>query len=297
MTDSLKSSIEEILHQATGEKVSVELGISISGGCINNAASLKTSLGETLFLKYNTNADPFMFRGEANGLEELSKGKTLRIPRVYGYSDDDSKDTPFILMEYIASGPKDKGFYEAFGRGFAGMHRVTQKQYGFSEDNYIGSTPQINGWMDNWPDFFRERRLGYQIDLARKSGLWDDQMDRWWESLSFRLEEFIGTPYEPPSLLHGDLWSGNYMAGPEGEPCIIDPAVYYGSREADLAMTEVFGSFDSRFYDAYRESYPIEPDYKDRKEIYKLYHLLNHLNLFGRSYEASVRSILKHFGS
>ncbi|MDH4129570.1 MAG: fructosamine kinase family protein, partial [Spirochaetota bacterium] len=210
-------------------------------------------------------------------------------------SEKQSNVTPFILMEYLQSAPKKSNFFEEFGRNFAKLHKITKSQYGFFEDNFIGKTPQINQWMDEWVDFFRDKRLGYQVELAKKSNLWNEKLNKLWEKLESRLDELIGNPKEPASLLHGDLWSGNYLVGPTGEPILIDPAVYYGSREADLAMTELFGGFDRTFYDSYKEEYPIEPEYDDRAQIYKLYHLLNHLNLFGKQYESSVLSIMEHF--
>ncbi|MDH5682180.1 MAG: fructosamine kinase family protein, partial [Spirochaetota bacterium] len=280
MDDKLKTAIEEMLEKITAEKITVRPGISISGGCINNAMSIQTSLGDTLFLKFNPKSPAGMFKAEADGLAELGKCDSLLIPKVMAYSDAGSEITPFILMEYIVSGQKTKSFWEDFGRGFAAVHRITEKRFGFGEDNFIGSSPQVNGWMDNWVDFYREKRLGQQIELAKKNNLWSTGPEKLWNILSAKLEELIGEPEEPASLLHGDLWSGNYIVGPRGEAGLIDPAVYYGNREADLAMTELFGGFDSRFYDAYRESYLLAPGYPDRVDIYKLYHLINHLNLF-----------------
>ena len=295
MNNKLKLSIEKALSNIYSDNISIEKGVSITGGCINSATLIKTSIGESFFLKYNDASPKGMFQAEAFGLNELSKSDGLKVPAVVAYSDDPKDGIPFILMEYVISGGKGKEFYEAFGRGFAKLHQTTKGQYGFSEDNFIGSTPQVNGWMDSWVSFFREKRLGYQVELAKSKGLWDSKLEKMWNSLSQKLDDIIGNPKEPASLLHGDLWSGNYIVGPKGEPCLIDPAVYYGSREADLAMTKLFGGFDPHFYNAYKEAYPLEPDYENRFQIYKLYHLINHLNLFGRSYDGSVRSILERF--
>lgn len=292
---TLKSFIEKLLEKELGSKVVIEMGSPKSGGCINCATLIKTDAGNTFFLKYNPSSPSNMFQAEANGLKELSKAEQLRVPKVIAFSEYQADVTPFILMEYLPSAQKSDHFFELFGRGFAQMHQIKQQQYGFFENNFIGSTPQINDLMDNWVDFFREKRLGYQVELAKKSNLWSSKLDQLWDQLSSKLEEIIGEPNEPPSLLHGDLWSGNYIVGPEGKPCIIDPAVYYGNREADLSMTELFGGFDRRFYDSYKEAYPLEPGYNDRVKVYKLYHLLNHLNLFGSSYQGSVKAILQHF--
>lgn len=295
MDQSVKNQLEKLLSESTGEAVSLKPGVSISGGCINHAMTVYTSTGETLFLKYNRDASPKMFQAEAKGLIELAKAEAIHIPKVIAYSEEDGKESPFILMEYLPSKQKSKNFYETFGRQFASLHKYTKKHYGFDEDNYIGSTDQINDWMENWVDFFREQRLGYQIELAKKNSYWSSDLEKLWESVSSQLDELIAKPEEPASLLHGDLWSGNYITGPNGEPCIIDPAVYYGRREADLAMTELFGGFDTKFYSAYNEAYPLEPGYEERSKIYKLYHLLNHLNLFGTGYLGQVQSILKYF--
>ncbi len=296
MTEILKTTLGKILRDSVkDQQISITKSYSISGGCINEVHAVNTNTGETFLLKYNDSSPSQMFKAEYQGLEELSKNKSLRIPKVFSYSDKQYNDQSFILMEYISSSAKTKKFYEIFGRGFADLHRITNNQYGFSEDNYIGSTPQVNGWDDDWVSFFREKRLGYQIGIAKKNNYWSTDLDQSWEKLSHRLDELIGEPKEPPSLLHGDLWSGNYIVGPSGEPCLIDPSVYYGSREADLSMTELFGGFNPQFYDAYKESYPLESGYKERFNIYKLYHLLNHLNLFGTSYLGSIQDIMKRY--
>lgn len=299
MDKSVKENIEKLLTENSAEEIRIKPGVSISGGCINSAMTVYSNSGDTFFLKYNTSASPKMFQAEAKGLMELAKAKAISIPRVIAYSEDSSKDTPFILMEYIQSIQKAKDFDELFGRQFAELHKYSSDEYdgkfGFIENNFIGSTDQINDWTDSWVDFLREKRLGFQIDLARKNNYWKPELEKLWESLSSQLDDFIGSIDEKPSLLHGDLWSGNYLVGTKGEPCIIDPAVYYGSREADLAMTELFGGFSPEFYSAYKESYPLESGYEERSKIYKLYHLLNHLNLFGTGYLTQVQSILEYF--
>jgi fructosamine-3-kinase len=217
---------------------------------------------------------------------------------VIGVGGGDGSDAPpFLLMECIETGRPAGGFFEAFGRALALLHREARgARYGFERDNYIGATEQPNDWNDDWTAFWREQRLGYQLALARRQGLSDGAMIRHGDRLLERLDTLIGEPAEPPSLLHGDLWGGNYLVDERGGPVLIDPAAYYGRREADLAMTHLFGGFDARFHRAYEEVWPLEEGAAERLEIYKLYHLLNHLNLFGGSYYGGCMAILRRFG-
>ena len=166
--------------------------------------------------------------------------------------------------------------------------------FGFEEDNYIGATPQPNAWTDDWVTFFAEQRLGFQLRLAADNGF-GGELARLGERLLSRLGELIDEPAEPACLLHGDLWGGNYLCDAEGQPVLIDPAAYYGRREAELAMTTLFGGFDSAFYGAYEEAWPLAPGSAERLEIYKLYHLLNHLNLFGGGYLGGCLGVLRRF--
>jgi fructosamine-3-kinase len=176
----------------------------------------------------------------------------------------------------------------------AAQHRVLSPSFGLDDDNFIGANPQPNQRSDNWLTFFREQRLGFQMELARRNNLLPAQRARRLETLLNRLGDWL--PAQPPaSLLHGDLWGGNWLATASGEPALIDPAVYYGHREADLAFTELFGGFPAAFYTAYKAAWPPDPGYKERKDLYNLYHLLNHLNLFGEGYGGSVDSILQQY--
>ena len=217
------------------------------------------------------------FAAEADGLEALRPH--IRVPKVLdrGIEGDKAGGKAFIVLERLDL--QRSGDYAALGRMLAALHRQTNPRFGWQRDNYIGLTPQINSWRDSWADFFRECRIRPQLELARRN--------------SFDLEvNFDLVNHRPqPSLLHGDLWSGNVGFTPG--PVVFDPAVYYGDREADLAMTELFGGFPREFYRAYDEAFPLDPGYEKRKHLYNLYHLLNHLNIFGGSYLGQVRATLR----
>jgi fructosamine-3-kinase len=219
---------------------------------------------------------------------------SIRVPLPVGTGGEEDGSIPFIIMENIETGRAKTDFHKTFGRQFAELHKSSQQgRFGFDHDNYLGSTPQPNGWKESWVEFWREHRLGHQLALARKQGLSDPELERRGDLLLDRLEGLIGEPAEPACLLHGDLWGGNYLADSAGEPVLIDPAAYYGRREADLAMTMLFGGFDRSFYAAYEETWSLAEGSEVRLEIYKLYHLLNHLNLFGGTYYSGCIGILR----
>ena len=294
---------------------------ALGGGCINNASRLDTEAGP-LFLKFNSSAPPDMFEREAEGLNALAdlshppgpllspegrekgvpiqhdtpfpKGKgagglglTPRIPHVLSFGTD------FILQEFIAPTPRRSDFWETLGAQMAALHSVTSPQFGFEHDNYLGSTPQINTWEADGYKFFAGHRLRYQADLASRKRLLDPADLQRIDSLIARLPDLI--PSQPASLIHGDLWSGNIHTGPQGEPVLIDPAAHYGWAEAELAMMTLFGVVPSAFFRAYESVRPLSPHCAERFDLYNLYHLLNHLNLFGESYAGSVRTILRRY--
>ena len=298
MNDSLKTAIERLLEQLTGITTRIIDDNPSGGGCINDARVIRLEDGRRFFLKSNPRPLPGLFEREAEGLEALAKAEAIRVPRPIGVGGEKQKTIPFILMEYIEPGRPQSGFQETFGRQFARLHQNTRTQrFGFDHDNYLGSTPQPNGWKEDWVEFWRERRLGFQLDVARKNRLSDPEMNRLGDHLLERLDDLIGEPSEPACLLHGDLWGGNYLADERGAPVLIDPAAYYGRREADLAMTYLFGGFDRRFYEAYEEVWPLAPGSETRLEIYKLHHLLNHLNLFGGGYRGGCLAILRRLAA
>lgn len=259
----------------------------VGGGCINNGARLATASGHTFFLKTNSSAPPDMFAREAEGLEALRVPDGPRVPRPYLWGRD------FLLLEDLAPASRRPDFWETLGRQLAALHRHTNPRFGFAHDNYIGSTPQPNPWTEDGYAFFAEHRLLFQARLAHRRGLLSQEDVRRVERLAARLPDLV--PPQPASLLHGDLWSGNVIPDEHGQPALIDPATHYGWAEAELGMTQLFGGFPEAFYRAYEEVRPLTPGWRERFPIYNLYHLLNHLNLFGESYYGSVRQVLRRY--
>lgn len=290
MDPSLRQVVAGALYQS-GCSVEIASARPVSGGSINSAYLLTLEDGRRVFLKSNPAPLPHMFEREAEGLRTLADARHLRVPRPIAYGDD---PTPFLVLEAIDVGSPGPEFFEDFGRRFAQLHRdATADRPGFEHDNYIGSTTQPNRWTESWTEFWRQHRLGHQLRLAERQGHADGELRRLGDQLMARLDDWLGTVDEPMSLLHGDLWGGNYLADSEGRPVLIDPAVYYGHREADLAMTRLFGGFRPGFYRAYEEVWPLAPGSAERSKIYELYHLLNHLNLFGSGYRSGCVEILR----
>lgn len=230
-----------------------------------------------------------MFAAEAEGLVEIAAANAVRVPAVVACGSTDRH--AFLALEWIDLDRPTSRSDAKLGEQLASMHRVTSSRFGWSRDNTIGRTPQLNAWSDDWISFFREQRLGFQLRLAANNGF-GGEIPSLGERLLASLDVFFDD-YEPaPSLLHGDLWGGN-RASSAGEPVIFDPATYYGDRESDLAMTQLFGRFDASFYAAYESAWPTAPGAAQRVTLYQLYHLLNHMNLFGASYGSSVVQTLK----
>jgi len=275
MNGYLKLHIESILGESVRE-------MNYGGG------KIKTESGKVYFLKAGDVSRTYQC--EANGLKELAKANVIRIADVIATGDD------FILTEFIESGSPGPHFYEAFGKAFARLHRYHGPAFGFYEDNFIGANPQLNipdkEEAYNWIAFFFRKRLLYQYKIAEKQGYVTPTLKKGFIRLESRIEELLKPGLEPPTLLHGDLWSGNYLSDKDSNAVLIDPAAYYGHREADLAMTRVFGGFPVSFYKAYQEEYPLPEGWEKREYVYKLYHILNHLNIFGRVYLAEAEYLV-----
>jgi fructosamine-3-kinase len=261
------------------------------GGCINNGGRVDTTDG-VFFLKWNNRKRyPGMFAAEAKGLSLLRAAKSLKIPDVIFVSE--AGENQFLVLEYIEHRDKRKSYWRDFGYGLAQIHRQTRDKFGLDHDNYIGSLVQENSATRSWVDFFIQQRLTVQLRLAVDSGKLGAETLRLFERLFVKLPGLL--PQEPPSLLHGDLWAGNIMATAQGDPCLIDPAVYFGNREVDLAMTALFGGFDPLYHESYNEAYPLQPGWEERVDVYNLYPLLVHVNLFGGSYIAQTLTVVKRF--
>ena len=276
------------ISDALSEPFVVEHHSSIGGGCINSAFRLEGG-GQTFFVKLNRAALLDMFVAEAEGLVELASAEAIRVPGpiCYGISGDQA----YLVLENLQFGGGQRDAMRQFGRQLAALHRFTAEQFGWSRDNTIGSTPQPNTRQADWLRFWQETRLGHQLALAGQRGGHRGMLSKG-ERLLAQLGDFF-VDYQPvASLLHGDLWSGNYSILASGEPVIFDPAVYYGDREADIAMTELFGGFGDDFYAAYNEAWPLDNGYRQRKTFYNLYHILNHHNMFGGGYASQAEAMM-----
>jgi fructosamine-3-kinase len=285
----LPAAVQRAITSHMGDVVAVQ---SVSGGDINAAWRVETTSGQHYFIKWNPQPLPRLFEVEARGLQLLAQAQALRVPRVIVVIDQ----PPALVLEWIDQGANKQAAAEALGRGLAQQHRSIGAAYGLDHDNYIGATPQINTPLNSWLEFFRDRRLGEQARLAQARGHLPPDRARRLDRVRQHLDRWIDPSSVVPSLLHGDLWGGNYLIDASGQPVLIDPAVYYGDREAEIAFTELFGGFGARFYAAYNETWPLDRGYADRRDLYNLYHLLNHLNLFGEGYGDSVDAILRRYG-
>lgn len=278
-----KKQLEAILKEEIREEKRV------GGGSIADSSVVTTASGQRFFLKQGFDND--MFLREAEGLRELAKPGVLKVPEVI------EADRDFLLLSYVEQGPKPSDFFEQFGQQLAEMHRYSSKEIGFRHNNFIGSTPQINVAAElevhDWAAFYWNKRLLFQYRLCEKNGYANEQLRSLFSRLELVYPSLLQGSEEPSSLLHGDLWAGNYLSDKSGDPVLIDPAVYYGHREADLGMTRLFGGFTNVFYESYRQTYPLKPGYEEREPLYILYHVLNHLNLFGTGYFHQAISLMR----
>jgi len=261
----------------------------VHGGDINTCVRWETDRGP-VFVKLAPAARADMFEAEAEALQELAAARALRVPAVLACSVAGKE--AFLALEWIGFGRATEDSEKALGEGLARLHAKRESRFGWHRDNTIGSTPQRNAWCEDWVDFYGRERLGFQLQLAGSHGLGRRTIELG-EGLCERLPDFFVSYRPVPSLLHGDLWGGNWATEEGGAPVIFDPASYYGDREADLAMTRLFGGFGRNFYSAYEATWPLDPGAGARRNLYNLYHVLNHFNLFGGGYGAQAGRMIE----
>ncbi len=281
---------ESILFETFGKAVEVNDARFVAGGSINTAARVLTPEG-TFFVKFNHAEKEDMFEKEARGLALLRSTNAIHIPEVYGYGKNGGR--AYLIQEFVESGGQHPDFWRTFGWALAELHSHTQPFFGLKFDNYLGSLEQNNDFYENGIDFFVEKRLRPQAGLALYNNLIGSDLYSRFERFYPMLKDLL--PAERPALIHGDLWSGNFLINEHGRVSLIDPAPYYGFREAELAFTHLFGGFDDEFYENYQEAFPLEPHFEARIPIYNLYPLLVHANLFGRSYLPPVERLVKRY--
>lgn len=288
--------ISSHICQVTGLPFSAATPRSIGGGCINSGYVL-TNGQQSYFVKLNQATQIAMFEAEAAGLDEMAASHTIRVPKPICWGT--ANGSAYLVQEWLELGRGGSSAWAEMGRKLAAMHQWVPPQsssgqesstiaFGWHRNNTIGSTPQMNPWTLDWTEFWAKHRIGYQVQLAHRHGGHFPKGDR----LLSAIPQLLDGHHPQPSLVHGDLWSGNAATTKAGEPVIFDPATYYGDREVDLAMTELFGGFPSEFYQGYNEVFPVDSGYQQRKVLYNLYHILNHFNLFGGSYASQANRMI-----
>ena len=299
MTDTF-SSLHQAIASLCGSDAEIKEKRTVHGGDCNDAQLLLLTDGTRLFLKSNDIGNLSFFTSERLGLLTIEKTGAIATPRVLAAGTDRELGISFLLMDYIEEGKKQPDFFADFGRRLSALHKadassfVPGGRFGFTEDNIIGFRPQINTPHNSFISFFRDCRLLPQITDAKKKGYLSADDLRMADHVLSHLDDYLIEP-DAPSLVHGDLWGGNYMTGNDGLAVLIDPAAHVSHREVDLAMSEMFGGFSEDFYRAYEEAFPLQQGYRDRRPLYDLYQMLNHLNQFGASYLGSVRRILARY--
>ncbi len=280
------TAIAQHISAKTGTAFVIEQHHAVGGGCINQAYQI-TNGHQSFFLKVNQAARVAMLEAEALGLKEMYDSQTIRVPKPICWGTADS--TAYLVLEWLDLGYSGDAAWSRMGEQLAAMHRVSSDRgFGWHQANTIGATPQPNPWTATWLEFYREHRLRHQFRLAaRRGGHFPRQHE-----IFMALPDLLADHHPAPALVHGDLWSGNAAVTRSGEPVILDPATYFGDREVDIAMTELFGRFPAAFYDAYQATYPLDAGYAKRKILYNLYHILNHFNLFGGSYESQANRMV-----
>jgi len=290
---AVSSGVTKAMEKALGRPTAIRSSSPVSGGCINSGARIQSDSGDDFFLKWNPASPPSMFEAEADGLRHLAGPGSVRVPEVVGWGGAGSPADPgWLLLEFIPMGSPAPDYGRRLGEELARLHAAWPDRegevptFGWHRNNFIGSLPQGNVPSSNWTSFWRERRLEPQLRQARDQGYFQGDRGRTLDRLLDELERIMeGAVPNGPALLHGDLWSGNFYPGPGGEPVLIDPAVYRGSGEVDLAMMELFGSFPRGFLEGYESHVGLAPEYHSfRRDLYQLYYLLVHVNLFGGGY-------------
>lgn len=282
--------LENALKNAQLTSSSIEAASSVSGGSVNRAFKLQSG-GKSFFLKVNQlDAFPKMFDKEILGLDLLRKSSAITVPNVL--LKGEFEEQAYLVLEFVETSQPTKNYWKLFGEGLAELHQNSAQMFGLEYNNYNGSLVQVNDFKSDWTSFFIENRLMEQQRQARDKGRLDRQLSEMLEKLYPKLSSIF--PKEQPSLLHGDLWSGNYLVK-DGMPCFMDPSVYYGHREVDLAMTLLFGGFDKKMYESYQAKFPLQKGWEQRVDLLNLYPLLVHVNLFGSSYSQRAKSILKNY--
>lgn len=288
MEEGVKIALQQAFAELGDDKPKIENTTKVYGGSINRSFKVQSGK-QNYFVKLNSRTlYPKMFELEAEGLELLNAPKAIKIPRYLTHGV--AGDTAYLVLEFIESSLESANFWEDFGRQLASLHQHSTENFGLDKDNYVGSLKQDNSYKDNWADFFIENRLQAQLKMAVDQHLVETDLLNKFDRLFAKIADYF--PEEKPSLLHGDLWSGNFMVGAKGEPVIMDPAVYYGHREMDIAMSHLFGGFHRRFYQAYYEAFPLAKGWEKRIELCNLYPLLVHVNLFGGAYLSRVKNSL-----
>nr|WP_241236445.1 fructosamine kinase family protein [Brevibacillus marinus] len=287
----MRQQLEQVL-QTLGDRSPIQEIRPVAGGDINRVYCVQTA-GRKYCVKWNEKLPPGFFAKEAEGLERIRQSGAIAVPHVYAVQEDLPERAGLLVLEWV-EGAKTAATDEQLGRGVAALHQTAGPAFGWESDTYIGTLPQPNRWYRQWSDYYRECRLLPQLELGKRLGRMSGQRGRRLEKVIGQLEQWL--PKQAlPSLLHGDLWSGNWLVGPAGRPYLIDPSVCYGHDEFELAFTELFGGFSERFYRSYREVRPVSAEYAERKPLYQLFYLLVHLNLFGEAYGPAVDRILQRY--
>lgn len=282
------TSLSAAIAEATGQAFQLVSHRQIGGGCINEAHHLLGRDGRDYFVKLNAADKLEVLIAESAGLTEIAAIRTVRVPRPVIHGRCGAR--AFLVLEYLEL--SGRGSEAQLGEQLARLHHVSAQGFGFAQGNFIGTTPQQNGWTQDWVAFWRENRLGFQLKLAAQHG-YGGRLQALGEKLQEALPAFFNGYTPQSSLLHGDLWGGNHGYLRDGVPVIFDPAAYYGDRECDLAMTELFGGYGADFYAAYRAAWPMDAGYAVRRDLYNLYHVLNHANLFGGGYARQAEQVMQ----